>query len=113
MALQERAIAPAMEPSTRPSVGKRSERRQLRMSENIRGARLGAAVLASFLCGTVTSQAYSQYTRRADCERWRENVTRWERIVTDGTGELTRGETMALIIARGGMMAVRDRVCGR
>jgi hypothetical protein len=74
---------------------------------------LAAFILASFSVGVAASHIYGQYARHVDCQRWRENVNRWVQAVNDGTGELTQAETVALMLAHGGMIAVRDQICGR
>jgi hypothetical protein len=69
-------------------------------------------VAMAFLLGVAGSRAYDRYTRVADCKRWHENVTRWVSLVADAPGELTHAETTALTLARGGMIAVRNQMCG-
>ena len=69
-------------------------------------------ILVGVLLGVGGSRAYDRYTRIADCKRWHENVIRWVSLVDEAPGELTRAETAALTLARGGMIAVRNQVCG-
>jgi hypothetical protein len=72
-----------------------------------------AAIAVAFSLGIAASRVHDRYTRIADCQRWHENVTRWAQVTADVTGELTHGETVALTLAHGGMIAVRDQLCGR
>jgi hypothetical protein len=72
-----------------------------------------ATIAVAFSLGIAASSVHERYTRLVDCQRWHENVTRWAQVAADVTGELMHGETAALTLAHGGMIAVRDQVCGR
>ena len=76
--------------------------------------RLGtlATIAVTFSLGIVASRAYDHYARIGDCQRWHANVNRWVQVVADATGELSDAETTALALAHGGMIAVRDQLCG-
>jgi hypothetical protein len=71
-----------------------------------------ASVVLAFSLGVAASRVHGQYVRRADCQRWRENVARWTGVVADATGELSAVETTALTLAHGALLAVRDQACG-
>ena len=71
-----------------------------------------AILSVAFLLEVTGSRAYDQYTRAADCKRWHENVTRWVSVVSELPEGLTETETAALTMAHGGMIAVRNHVCG-
>lgn len=71
-----------------------------------------ASIVVAFSLGVAVSHAHGHYVRQVDCQRWQQNVARWTEVVADATGELSAGETMALTLAHGAMMAVRDQACG-
>ena len=73
---------------------------------------LATIALASFTLGVAASRAHDHFARHVDCQRWSENVERWASVVNDGTGDLRPVETMALRLAHGAMIAVRDQACG-
>lgn len=90
----------------------RHMKRRVRASMGLVFGMLATIALASFSVGIATSRAYDHYARRVDCQRWRENVDRWAQVVDDASGELRPVETTVLVLAHGGMTAVRDQVCG-
>jgi hypothetical protein len=90
--------------------GNRSISRHLRPRVNSRIETVATLALA-FLLGVAASHAHGHYVRQADCQRWRDNVTRWTQVVADATGELNGAETTALTLAHGALIAVRDHEC--
>ena len=76
---------------------------------------LGALViiaLASFSSGFAVAHVHRHYAQQAECQRWQANVNRWADVVSNLPGATTGVETTALLLARGGMIATRDRACG-
>jgi hypothetical protein len=69
-------------------------------------------VFVSFWLGIIASHVCSQHSRQAECQRWRDQVNRWPSVVHDDLDPLNQTESLALALARGGMIAVRNQVCG-
>lgn len=67
--------------------------------------------VAAFSLGVASMHTYGHYTRLAECQRWQGNVNRWTQVVADATGDLKPAETVALTLAHGAMIAVRDQAC--
>lgn len=85
---------------------------RLRAPISVQFGTLATVALASFLLGVAALHTYGRYARYVDCQRWQESVNGWAQVVDAASGELTSGETAALTLAHGGLIAVRDQVCG-
>jgi len=68
--------------------------------------------LALFSLGFAAAHVHRHYSQQAECQRWQANVNRWADVVSNAPGESTPIVTTLLLLARGGMIAVRDQACG-